>query len=88
MTKNNNNVKVAEAGILGAIVGAAVGAGAVALSSEKNRQVIKSKFNELKKQGEKVLNDIQDKASELTSESKKTVDTKVDKIKKSIKSKL
>lgn len=79
---------MAEAGIIGAVIGAAVGAGAVALSSEKNRKVIKNKFNELKRQGGKVLNDIQDNAAELTTESKDTVGTKVKKIKKSIKSKL
>lgn len=83
-----NNVKVAGAGILGAVVGAAVGAGAVALSSEKNRKAIKNKFDTLKKQGQKVINDLQDKATELTEQSKNNVNTKVKEVKKSLKAKL
>ncbi len=90
-----NNVKVAEAGILGAVIGAAVGAGAVALSNEKNQKFIKNKFETLKKQGQKVLSDLQDKATELTEEGKNKVNTKVREvrssasaIKKDIKAKL
>ena len=79
-----NNVKVGEAGILGAVIGAAVGAGAVALSSEKNRKAIKNKFNDLKKQGQKAYSDLQNKVEDLTSQGEK----KVAKVKKSIKSKL
>lgn len=74
MTKNKTGVQVAEAGILGAVIGAAVGAGAVALSNEKNQKMIKNKFNDLKKQGQKVLSDMQDKAEELTATGKGKVD--------------
>ncbi|MEK7168814.1 MAG: hypothetical protein AAB778_02275 [Patescibacteria group bacterium] len=84
MTKNKTGVQVAEAGILGA----AVGAGAVALSSEKNRKIIKNKFSDLKKQGQKVISDIQNKADELTATGKDKLDSKVKEVKKSIKSKL
>ncbi|MFZ3301363.1 MAG: hypothetical protein WA152_01465 [Microgenomates group bacterium] len=84
MTKDNNNVKVAGAGILGAVIGAAVGAGAVALSNEKNQKFIKNKFNDLKEKGQKVLNDIQTKADELTATGKE----KVKEVKKDIKAKL
>ena len=84
MTKNKTGVQVAEAGILGAVIGAAVGAGAVALSNEKNQKMIKDKFNDLKKQGQKVLSDMQDKAEELTTTGK----GKVDAMKKDIKAKL
>lgn len=83
-----NNVKVAEAGILGAVIGAAVGAGAVALSSTKNQKMIVNKFNDLKKQGQKVISDLKSKATELTEDSKDDVNTKVTEAKKAIKAKL
>lgn len=79
-----NNVKVAGAGVLGAVIGAAVGAGAVALSSEKNRKAIKNKFNDLKKQGQKAYADLQDKVGDLTSQGKE----KVEAVKKDLKAKL
>lgn len=89
MTKNkNNNAQVAGAGILGAVIGAAVGAGAVALSNEKNQKFIKNKFRDLKEQGQKVLNDIQNKANELTTTGKEKLDSKVKEVKKGIKAKL
>ena len=83
-SRAKTGVQVAEAGILGAVIGAAVGAGAVALSNEKNQKMIKDKFNDLKKQGQKVLSDMQDKAEELTATGK----GKVDAVKKDIKAKL
>ena len=85
-TKNNANV--AKAGILGAVIGAAVGAGAVALSDEKNQKIIKNKFETLKKQGQKVLNDMQDKSKELIASGRGKIDEKVGTVKKDIKSKL
>lgn len=88
MTKNKNGAQVAGAGILGAVIGAAVGAGAVALSNEKNQKFIKNKFNDLKKQGQKVLSDMQDKAEELTATGKGKVEEKVKQVKKEIKAKL
>lgn len=84
MTKNKSGAQVAEAGILGAVIGAAVGAGAVALSSTKNQKMIVNKFNDLKKQGQKVLSDMQNKAEELTATGKE----KVEDVKKEIKAKL
>lgn len=84
MTKQNNNVQVAKAGIIGAAIGAAVGAGAVALSDDKNQKIIKNKFNELKKQGQKVYSDLQNKVEDLTSQGEK----KVEEAKKALKSKL
>lgn len=88
MTKNKTGVQVAEAGILGAVIGAAVGAGAVALSNEKNQKFIKNKFNDLKEQGQKVISDMQDKAAELTATGKEKVGEKVKEVKKGIKAKL
>ena len=83
-----NKINTVMAGAVGAVVGAAVGAGAVALSNPKNRKFIKNKFDELKKQGQKVLTDLQDKAEELTTTGKGKVEEKVAKVKKSIKAKL
>lgn len=88
MAKQNNNAKVAGAGILGAAIGAAVGAGAVALSSEKNRKIIKNKFDEYKKDGQKIYKDLKNKVEELTSEGETKVRGKVEEVKKTIKSKL
>ncbi len=88
MTKNKSGAQVAEAGILGAVIGAAVGAGAVALSSTKNQKMIVNKFNDLKKQGQKVLSDMQDKAEALTATGKDKLDSKVKEVKKEIKAKL
>ena len=88
MTTKNNNTKTAGAGIIGAVIGAAVGAGAVALSNEKNQKFIKNKFNDLKMQGQKVLNDLQNKAGEITATSKDKFEGKVKEVKKSIKAKL
>lgn len=88
MTKNKNGAQVAGAGILGAVIGAAVGAGAVAFSNAKNQKFIKNKFNDLKKQGQKVLSDMQNKAEELTATGKEKLDSKVKEVKKEIKSKL
>lgn len=83
-----NNVKIAEAGIVGAVIGAAVGAGAVALSNPKNRKFIAGKFSDLKKQGQKAYSDLQDKVGELTSEGKGKLNAKVEAAKKSLKAKL
>ena len=83
-----NNVKIAEAGIVGAVIGAAVGVGAVALSNPKNRKFIKNKFDELKKQGQKAFNDLQNKAGELTATGKEKIDVKVKAVKKTLKAKL
>ena len=79
-----NNAKIAGAGILGAVVGAAVGAGAVALSNPKNQKFIKNKFEDLKKQGQKAYANLQDKVEDLTSKGQ----DKVEAVKKDLKAKL
>lgn len=83
-----NDINVAKAGVLGAVIGAAVGAGAVALSNDKNQEAIKNKFEALKKQGQKVLNDLQSEAKEQMASGKEKVEVKVASVKKDIKSKL
>lgn len=72
------------AGIAGAVIGAAIGATAVALSDERNRKKIGKKFNEYKKEGQKIYSDLKGRVEELSSQGEK----KVEEAKKSLKSKL
>jgi gas vesicle protein len=81
---NKNNVKVAEAGIVGAVIGAALGAGAVAFSNPKNQKFIKNKFNEYKKDGQKVISDLKGKIEDVKSEA----GDKIEETKKDLKKKL
>jgi gas vesicle protein len=67
---NKKGMNAVEAGAIGAVVGAAVGAAAVALSSEKNRKAIGKKFNEVKKDGQKIISDIKGKVEEISSQGK------------------
>jgi gas vesicle protein len=81
MVNKNNNANAVGAGIVGAVVGATVGAAAVVLSDAKNRKKIGKKFDEFKKDGQKVISDIKGKVEEMTSEGKE----KVDAVKKDLK---
>lgn len=76
MTKNKKASAIG-AGIVGAAIGAAVGAGAVALSNPKNQKFIKNKFNELKKQGQKVYSELQSKTEEKVEAAKKAIKSKL-----------
>lgn len=73
----NKNASTIGAGIVGAAIGAAVGAGAVALSNPKNQKFIKNKFNELKKQGQKVYSELQGKTEEKVEAAKKAIKAKL-----------
>jgi gas vesicle protein len=84
MVNKNNTAGAVGAGIVGAVVGAAVGAAAVVLSDEKNRKAIGKKFNEYKKDGQKIISDMKGKAEEISSQGKK----KVKEAKKAVKAKL
>lgn len=79
--KNTGAVGV---GIAGAVIGAAIGASAVALSDERNRKKIGKKFNEYKKEGQKIYSDLKGKVEDLTSKGEE----KVKDAKKSLKKKL
>jgi len=70
MVKKNNTNAVG-AGITGAVVGAMAGAAAVVLSNPKNRKKIEKEFNVVKKEGQKIISDIQGKVEEMNSEAKK-----------------
>lgn len=79
-----NKVSPATAGLVGAAVGAVIGAGAVALSDPKNRKKIGKKFEEIKEQGQQAYSDIKDKVDDMASQTR----DKVDEAKKAVKSKL
>lgn len=83
MSKNKNASTIG-AGIVGAAIGAAVGAGAVALSNPKNQKFIKNKFNEYKKDGQKVISDLKGKIEDVKSEA----GDKIEEAKKDLKKKL
>lgn len=53
------------AGLAGVAVGAAVGAGAIVLSDEKNRKKLEKVLGELKDQGFKVLDIVQKEADHV-----------------------
>lgn len=84
MVANKSGMSPVAAGVVGAVVGAAVGAGAVVLSEEKNRKAIGKKFDEVKKEGQKVYTDMKNKVEDLSSQGEE----KVKEAKKTLKSKL
>ena len=80
-----NNKGINPIAVVGAaVVGAAVGAAAVALSDEKTRNKIGKKFDELKKDGQKVYSDLKGKAENVVT----SAGDKVNEVKKTVKSKL
>lgn len=58
---SKKRISPAEAGIIGAAAGIAVGATAVALSSKKNRQKIADGFIKVKEMGQEAYDDIKKK---------------------------
>ena len=81
MVNKNSGMSPVAAGVVGAVVGAAVGAGAVVLSDEKNRKKIEKKFNEYKKDGQKIISDVRGKMEDMASKGEK----KVEEVKKDLK---
>lgn len=61
----DKKVNPLEAGVIGAIIGAAATAAAVVLSDEKNRKKAEKILSNLQKNGDKVLKEISKKAMEL-----------------------
>jgi len=80
MVKKNNKSSFG-AEVTGAVMGAMAGAAAVVLSNPKNRKKIENKFNEYKKDGQKIISDIQGKVEDMTSEGEE----KIVKVKKAVK---
>ena len=60
-------------GVMAGVVGAVVGASAVVLSDEKNRNKIEKKFNELKKDGEKVYANLSKDSKDEIEKAKKSI---------------
>lgn len=71
MANDNKGINPVEAGLVGAVVGAAAGAAAIALSDKKTRKRVETKIGELRKEGEKRLDQMKEVASELRLEAQK-----------------
>lgn len=85
------SVNPLEAGVIGAIIGAAATAAAVVLSDEKNRKKAEKILNDLQNKGDKIIKEISQKALEIKDQVEKyTPQSEVKKlkvVKKSIKKK-
>jgi 16S rRNA C967 or C1407 C5-methylase (RsmB/RsmF family) len=65
MADDKKGVNPIAVGLAGAVVGAAAAAGAIILADEKNRQKLGKTVEELKKQGFKVMEVVQNEAAEM-----------------------
>lgn len=65
MTADKKRINPATTGVIGAVIGAAATAAAIALSNEKNRKRAEQVLKELQKQGDKVLKEISKRAMQL-----------------------
>jgi 16S rRNA C967 or C1407 C5-methylase (RsmB/RsmF family) len=65
MSDDKKGVNPIAVGLAGAVVGAAAAAGAIILADEKNRQKLGKTVEELKKQGFKVMEVVQNEAAEM-----------------------
>lgn len=72
---DSNNKKGSNLGtaVVSAAIGAAVGAAAVALSDKENRKKIANKVDQLKKEGEKKLDEYQKKAGVYKEEGRQKI---------------
>ncbi|KKS21230.1 MAG: hypothetical protein UU77_C0006G0017 [candidate division WWE3 bacterium GW2011_GWC1_41_7] len=68
---NNNN---ANKSLLSALFGAAIGAAAVYLSDRKNREKVKTKWEELKDQGSEKIEEIKDKVDKTKNKAEEELD--------------
>jgi gas vesicle protein len=89
---NKKVMNPVEAGMIGAVAGAAVGAAAVILSEEKNREAIGDEIDEVKKGGQKIYNQVKGKVEDMATDAKDKAEKavaqgekKVDEVKKVIK---
>ena len=65
MASDKKGVSATATGVLGAVIGAAATAAAIALSDEKNRKKAQLILNDLQSQGDKVLKEISRRAMQL-----------------------
>lgn len=76
------SVNPLEAGVVGAIIGAAATAAAVVLSDEKNRKKAEKILNDLQTKGDKIIKEISKKALEIKDQVEKyTPQSEVKKLK-------
>jgi KaiC/GvpD/RAD55 family RecA-like ATPase len=74
---NKKGMNPVEAGIIGAAAGLAVGATAVALSSEENREKIGKEFNKVKEEVGKAVSQGQAAVEEKVGQAKEAVKSKL-----------
>lgn len=65
MSDDKKGISPLATGVMGAVIGAAATAAAIALSDEKNRKKAEGILKDLQKQGDKVLKEISMRALEL-----------------------
>lgn len=65
MADEKKGVNPLTSGVVGAVIGAAATAAAIALSDEKNRKKVEAVLSDLQKQGDKVLKEITKRAMDL-----------------------
>ncbi len=88
MAKDNKGVNPLATGIAGAIIGAAAGVAAMALSDEKNRKKAEKVLGDLEKEGAKVFQEIKRVALELKEKGVKQSPEAKKKLKKPLKKKV
>ena len=81
MADEKKSVNPLEAGVVGAIIGAAATAAAVVLSDEKNRKKAEKILNDLQKKGDKIIKEISKKALEIKDQVEQHTPTEVKKLK-------
>ncbi len=65
MADGKKGVNPLTTGVVGAVIGAAATAAAIALSDEKNRKKVEAVLSDLQKQGDKVLKEITRRALDI-----------------------
>lgn len=66
MTNNDKKgINPAATGVIGAVIGAAATAAAIALSDEKNRKKVEQILKDLEKRGDKIFKEVSKRAMEL-----------------------
>lgn len=65
MADDKKSVNPLTTGVVGAVIGAAATAAAIALSDEKNRKKVEAVLSDLQKQGDKVLKEITKRALDI-----------------------
>ena len=87
MADEKKGVNPLTSGVVGAVIGAAATAAAIALSDEKNRKKVEAVLSDLQKQGDKVLQEITRRAMDIKDMGDRALTGKVKSKKEKVKSK-